>query len=165
MKMQRVVPALIAPAMAWLCVVLLARAALADDTDHFLGRWHWNKAQSTLAPGDPTPQDVKASIVSADNGHIKWTADVTDNHGKRHIETFDGRPDGTFFPVLGAGRDVTAAFTIVNGALRSIFKGANGASDSQSCRISADDKQMTCHGTWTDGRGASEHYIDVYDRT
>ena len=164
-KMHPAVPALLVSAMVGLCVTLASGAAPADETNHFLGRWHWNRAKSTLAPGDPTPQDVKASIVSADNGHIKWTADVTDNQGKRHIETFDGKPDGTFFPVVGAGHDVTAAFTIGNGALQSTFKGANGASDSQSCTVSADDKEMTCRGTWTDGKSKSEHYIDVYDRT
>jgi predicted heme/steroid binding protein len=159
MKMRIVVPALIG-----ICAGLMAGTALAE-TNHFLGRWHWNKALSTLAPGEPAPQDVKSSIVSADGGQIKWTADLTDEAGKRHIETFDGKPDGTFFPVVGAGADVTASFSWNNGTLQSVFRSAHGGSDTQTCTVSADDKQMTCRGTWSDGRGKSEQYVDVYDRT
>jgi hypothetical protein len=142
---------------------LMVGSASAENA-HFIGKWHWNRAQSTLAPNEPAPQDVNASIQSADAGHIKWTAEVVDHKGQKHAETFDGKPDGKFYPVAGAGAKVTASFTWINDTLQSVFKEPDGGSDTQTCALSADTKKMTCTGTWSDGK-SNERYVDIYDRT
>ncbi|HEX9463843.1 MAG TPA: hypothetical protein VGB82_14690 [Alphaproteobacteria bacterium] len=150
-------------AVAGLCAGFMANSAVAED-NHFLGQWQWNKARSKLAPDEPAPQDVRANIQNADNGAIRWSAEITDNNGRKHAETFDGKPDGTFYPVQGAGDGVTAAFTWNGGTLQSVFKHPSGGADTQSCHVEANNKTMACNGTWTDGKGVKETYIDVYDR-
>ena len=40
-----------------LCAVLAASSAWADSSP-FVGRWHLNRAQSTLPPGEPVPKDL-----------------------------------------------------------------------------------------------------------
>jgi hypothetical protein len=153
---------LILPALA-VCGGLLAEPAAAED-NHFLGQWQWSKERSKLAPDEPAPRDVKANIQTADGGAIRWTADLVDQTGQKHSESFNGKPDGTFYPVQGAGQGVTASFKWNGGALESVFRHTSGGSDSQSCHVEANNKTMVCNGTWTDGRGAKESYIDVYER-
>lgn len=145
-----------------ICAGATAAPALADE-NQFLGHWHWNKAKSTLAPGEPTPKDASAVIESADGGAIRWSAVIIDDQGQRHTEMFNGKPDGTDYPVQGAD-NVTAAFTWTNGDLRSVFKGRNGGSDTQSCHVESDNRTMICKGTWSDGSGTTQNYVDVYER-
>ena len=154
---------LILPAAAGLSLGLLSGAAVAED-NHFLGQWHWSKARSTLIGDEPVPQDVRANIENADNGAIRWTAEVVDHNGNRHSETFSGKPDGNFYPVQGARDGVSAAFTWNGGTLQSVFKHRDGISDTQSCHVDANNKTMVCNGTWTDGKGTQETFVDVYER-
>lgn len=141
--------------------VTLASAAIADE-NQFLGQWHWNKAKSTLAAGEPAPRDASATIESANGGAIRWSAVIVDDDGQTRTQRFDGKPDGTPYPVQGAD-NVTAAFTWTNGDLHSVFKSRDGGSDMQSCHVEADNRTMICKGTWTDG-STTENYVDVYDR-
>jgi hypothetical protein len=134
------------------------------ESNPFVGRWHWNVAQSMLAPGEPTPQEVTTEITSADGGRITWTANLIDHKGVKRMETFDGAANGSFFPVRGAGDGTTAAFTLANGTLQSTFRHPSGGSDTQTCTPSTDDRTMTCRGSWSDGKGHTAAYVDVYDR-
>ena len=126
---------LILPALA-VCGGLLAEPAAAED-NHFLGQWQWSKERSKLAPNEPAPRDVKANIQTADGGAIRWTADLVDQTGQKHSESFNGKPDGSFYPVQGAGQGVTASFKWNGGALESVFRHTSGGSDSQSCHVEA----------------------------
>ena len=146
-----------------LCTVMTSQAALAD-TNPFLGHWHWNKAQSALAPDEPAPKDVVADVSRADSGDIKWTATMTDHKDQSRTESFSAAPDGTFHEVEGAGKDTMAAFTLNNGQLQSTFKNLTGGTDTQTCSVSADHNVMTCKGIWSDGKGDTAPYTDVYDR-
>ena len=130
----------------------------------FVGHWHWNAAESLVPPDEPTPREVTAEITSADGTRITWTASLIDHMGQKHVETFDGLPNGVFFPVQGAGDGTTAAFTLANGVLQSTFRHPSGGSDTQSCTPSTDDRKLTCRGAWSDGKGHTTAYVDVYDR-
>jgi hypothetical protein len=44
-----------------LCAALAASSAWADSSA-FVGRWHWNPAQSTMPPGEPAPNDLTAEF-------------------------------------------------------------------------------------------------------
>ncbi len=48
-----------------LCAVLAASAAWAGSSP-FVGRWHWNRAQSTPPPGEPVPKDLICEISRAE---------------------------------------------------------------------------------------------------
>jgi hypothetical protein len=148
---------------AGLCAGMAVGAASAES-NRFVGHWHWNAAQSMIPPDEPTPREVTADITSADGARIAWTASLTDHMGQKRVETFEGLPDGSFGPVQGAGDGTTAAFTLANGVLQSTFRHPSGGSDTQSCTPSTDDRRLTCRGTWSDGKGHTTAYIDVYDR-
>jgi len=146
-----------------LCAGMAVGAASAE-TNRFIGRWHWNAAQSLVPSDEPTPREVTAEITSADGARITWTASLVNHMGQKRVETFDGLPNGVFFPVQGAGGGTTAAFTLANGVLQSTFRHPSGGSDIQSCTASTDDRKLTCRGTWSDGKGHTTAYVDVYDR-
>lgn len=146
-----------------LCAGLATSAAWAAGPS-FVGKWHWNKAASTMAEGEPAPQEVWANITSANSNQINWTADITDHTGKHRAETFDGLTDGGFYPVKGSD-DTTAAFVMNDGKLTSTFQSKGGATDKQTCALSTDGQKMTCTGIWSDGKGHSDNYVDVYDRS
>jgi len=148
---------------AGLCAGMAVGAASAES-NRFVGRWHWNAAQSVIPPDEPTPREVTAEIKSADDGRITWTASLIDHMGQQRVETFDGPPDGSFLAVQGSGDGTTAAFTLADGKLQSTFRHPSGGSDAQTCTPSADDRKLTCRGTWSDGKGRTTAYVDVYDR-
>ena len=143
-----------------LCVALVASSAWAEGSS-FVGRWHWNRAQSTLPPGEPVPSDVIAEIVRADSMHVTWSLTVIAAQGQNSVETFDAVPNGEFYPI---NSDTTAAFSLIGNTLQATFKGSTGQTDSLTCTLAADQKKMTCKGVLSSGDGRTTNYVDVYDR-
>jgi hypothetical protein len=152
---------------SWLAAAALA-TALANSAfgaePSFVGKWHWNEGKSSLAAGEPVPQDVQATIEAADAKKVSWTVTITDHAGKKHVETFEGAPDGTAAPVKGSSDGTMAMFTLAGNVMKSTFKSASGQTDTQSCALSEDQKTLNCAGTWNDGKGQVSKYVDVYDR-
>ena len=148
------------PMVMGLCAVLAASSAWAGSSP-FVGRWHWSRAQSTLPPGEPVPQDLICAISRAENSHVKWSITVRTVEGRQHVETFDTVANGEFYPISS---ETTASFRLTGDTLQATFKGPAGQSDAQTCTISADHKQMTCKGVLTEGDGLTVNYVDVYDR-
>ena len=143
-----------------LCAALVASSAWAESS-LFVGRWHWNRAQSALPPGEPVPKDLICDIARADTSHVQWSLTVLTAEGRPHVETFDTVANGEFYPV---GSGTTASFRLTGDALQATFTGPTGQSDAQTCTLSADHKQMTCRGVLTEGDGRTVNYVDVYDR-
>ena len=142
------------------CVVLAASSAWAEDSP-FVGRWHWNRAQSTMPPGEPVPNDVTAEISRADSTHLKWSLTVLDSQSQSNVETFDAPANGEFYPVSS---DTTAAFRLTGSTLQATFKGPSGQTDDLTCTVAGDQKKMTCRGVLSDEKGRTANYADVYDR-
>jgi hypothetical protein len=143
-----------------LCFVLAAGSAWADSSG-FVGRWHLNRAQSVLPPGEPVPSDVIAEILRADGMHVRWSLTVIAAQGQNSVETFDAVANGEFYPI---NSDTTAAFRLKGNLLQSTFKGPSGQTDTLTCMLSADQRKMTCRGALSDGDGRTTNYVDVYDR-
>ncbi len=141
-------------------VVLAAGSAWADSSA-FVGRWHLNRTQSILPPGEPVPSDVIAEISRADSTHVKWSLTVVAAQGQTSVETFDTVANGEFYPI---NSDTTAALSLNGNRLQSTFKGPNGQTDTLTCTLSADQRKMTCRGALNDGDGRTTSYVDVYDR-
>ena len=59
---------------------------------------------------------------------------------------------------------MTASARMADETLQATFNGPAGRSDTQTCMVSANRKQMTCKGVLSDGQGHSVSYVDVYDR-
>jgi hypothetical protein len=145
-----------------ICAALAASSARADGGP-FVGRWHWNRAQSKLPPGGPVPNDLTSEISRADS-HVKWSVTIlTTDLGTQawHIETFEAAADGESHPISS---DTALACRLAGGGLQTTFKGPAGESDTQTCTLSPDGKQMTCSGALTGRDGATVNYVDVYDR-
>ena len=139
----------------------VAAGSVAAEGNPFVGRWHLNREQSTLPPGDPVPDDLSSEISRADAGQVKWSVTVLTPDGRTFVETFNGVADGEFHPISS---DTTASFQLTADTLRSTFKGPTGQSDVQTCTLSTDQKQMTCRGVLNDGNGRVQAYVDVFDR-
>jgi hypothetical protein len=150
----------IAKAVVGLSIVLAAGAAWADSSS-LIGRWHWNRAQSTMPPGEPVPNDLTVEISRVDNTHVKWSLTVLAAQGRKNVEAFDTPANGEFYPVSS---DTTAAFRIGESSLAATFKGPAGETDTLTCTVSADRLKMTCKGALVDGHGRAVNYVDVYDR-
>jgi len=143
-----------------LCALLATSSAWAESSP-FVGRWQLNRVQSTLPPGEPVPKDLICEVSRADNSHVKWSVTVLTAAGRQHVETFDTVANGEFYPLSS---ETTASFRLTGDTLQATFKGPTGQSDTQTCTISADHKQMTCRGVLTEGDGRTVNYVDVYDR-
>ena len=141
--------------------IVLATGSAWADSSAFVGRWHLNQAQSVLPPGEPVPKDVIAEISRADSTHVKWSLTVVAAQGQTSVETFDAVANGEFYPI---NSDTTAAFSLNGSLLKATFKGPSGQTDTLTCTLSADQREMTCRGALSDGDGRTTNYIDVYDR-
>lgn len=139
-------------------------AAPAAESGPFVGEWHWNKAESTSAAGEPVPREMVLNVTSADPARVVWTLTVIDAQGERHVQSFNGAGDGKPVPIPGSTDGSTTAFTVTATKLDSVSASADGSSDRSSCSLSVDRKKMSCHGTESDGKGHSVTYVDVYDR-
>jgi hypothetical protein len=154
----------IAAALTFAGFCATASGAWADDGS-FVGRWTLNAAQSKMSPDEPVPKAVMAEVTAADSHHVTWTSRVTDNKGQTHTETFDGVPDGKFYPITGDSKGVTASYTLKGGTIVSVFKGSTAEdTDTVTCVLSTTGKQLICDGTISFGKGHLDTYKDVYDR-
>jgi len=142
------------------CVALVVSAAWAESSP-FVGRWHWNRAQSTLPPGEPWPNDVVSEISRADGDSVTWSVTIVTPDGASHVVTLESGADGESHRISS---DTTASVRLIGSGLQTIFQGPSGRSDVQTCTVSADNQKMTCKGVLTDGAGHRASYVDVYDR-
>jgi len=76
-----------------LCVALAAGAAWAESGP-FVGRWHWNRAESTLPPDEPFPNDLVNEISQADDSAVRWSVTIVTSDGQRHVVTFEATAGG-----------------------------------------------------------------------
>src|SRR5579864_7415824 len=83
----------------------------AEDAGAFVGEWHWNKAESSVIPGEPLPREVVLRIASATPARVQWTLTRTDADGSQHTESFGG--------AAAASRDPSPARPIPPAPLRS----------------------------------------------
>jgi hypothetical protein len=143
-----------------LCAALTVSSAWAESSP-FVGRWHWNRTQSTLPPGEPAPNDLTSDISRADGNFVTWSVTIVTPDGQLHVVAFDAAANGESYRV---SRDTTASARLTGDTLQATFNGPTGRSDTQTCIVSADHQQMTCRGVLTDGHGRTVNYVDLYDR-
>jgi hypothetical protein len=143
-----------------LCIASVAGSAWADS-NAFVGRWHWNRTQSTRPAGEPVLNEVTAKISRVDSTHMQWSITVLASQGQTSVETFDAVANGEFYPI---NSDTTAAFRLVGNTLQETFKGSNRADRHPDCTLATDRKKMTCQGVLSSGEGRTTTYVDVYDR-
>jgi hypothetical protein len=133
------------------------------QSNPFVGRWHWNSAQSVQPPGEPAPKDVVTEITRMDEAGVSWSLTVLSDGDQREVETFSAAPDGAFHPI-NTDTDTTVAFHLMGSGLQVTFKGASGQTDTLTCALSPAHDRMTCNGVLSSGDGHATSYVDVYDR-
>ena len=143
----------------WL--VLAAGASAWAETNPFIGRWHWNRAQSKLPVGETLPADMVADFSRVDALHVRWRITTTNPQGQQSIESFDTPANGEFYPV---NADTMVAIRLGRSTLQATFKGPQGQTDELNCTVSTDRQVMTCDGKMTRADGRTQSYADVYDR-
>src|SRR6185295_18117716 len=115
------------PVIVGLCAALMVSSAWAEGSP-FVGRWHWNREQSTLPPGEPAPNDLISEISRADGTYVTWSVTIVTPDGQPHVVTFDARANGEFIRVSS---DTTASARLAGDTLQATFKGPTGQSDAQ----------------------------------
>jgi hypothetical protein len=143
-----------------LCMIVTAGSALAEGSP-FMGRWHWNQALSTLPAGEPVPGDMMAEFSRIDQNHVRWSITVTNEQGQPTMRSFDLPPNGEFYPISG---DTTASVRVTGTTLQAEFKGPSDQSDTLTCTLTQQGKEMSCNGEVTGEDGKKVSYVDVYDR-
>jgi hypothetical protein len=136
----------------------------AAQSPSFAGNWRWNRAQSTIAPGEPVPNEVVLAIGAAEVGRVQWTLTRVDSKAGKVAESYSGTGDGRPAPVIGAPPGTTARFTVTPTTLTSSYAYVDGSSERATCTLSPDARVMTCAGTDDDGKGHTSTYRDVFDR-
>ena len=141
-----------------------AAGAAYADAGPFVGQWHWNQAESQMAPGETAPKEIVLNIASADAAHVQWTLTVTAANGQQQVESVAATGDGKAVQVPGSPPRTMRAFTVTPTSLQDAFTGPDGSSDHATCTVSPDRKKLTCRGVESDGKGHSANYVDVFDR-
>jgi len=139
---------------------LFAGSVWAEDSP-FIGRWHWNRAQSTLPAGEAVPADLMADFSRIDSAHVRWSITVVNAQGQPTMKSFDAPANGEFYPI---SNDTTASFRLIGPALEATFKGPLNQTDTLTCTVAEQKKKMTCNGVVRGLDGKTENYVDVYDR-
>jgi hypothetical protein len=147
--------------LSGLCLLGQAGAAPVDNSP-FVGRWHLNKAQSKLPPGEPVAADIIADFARIETTHVKWTVTVTNGQGQPATDSFDVPANGEYYPISS---QTMAAFNLTDATLKATFKEKTGISDVLICELSPNKAKMTCRGMLTGNNGKTNSYIDVYDRS
>src|SRR5437899_11454949 len=111
-----------------LCVALAAGAAWAESSP-FVGRWHWNQAESTLPAGEPSPTDVVSEISRADGSSVTWSVTIVTPDGQPHVVTLEAGADGESHRISS---DTTASVRLIGSGLQTTFTGPAGRSDVRS---------------------------------
>ena len=143
-------------------VTCLPSARAWAEASPFVGRWHYNKALSTLRPGEASASNLVAEISRVDSTHLRWSVTTRDSQGKDDVESFDIPANGEFYPI---SEDAAASFRVSGTTLQAMFKDQNGQSDAMTCTLSSNQAKMTCNGLITQVDGKTAKYVDVFDRT
>jgi hypothetical protein len=139
----------------------LTAGSVSAQDGPFVGRWHWNRTQSTMPPDEVAPNDLTSEISRADGDRVTWSVTIVTPDGQPNVVTFDAAADGQMYRISG---DTTASARLTGDTLQAAFKGPTGLLDAQTCTVSVDRQQMTCTGVLSDGDGQTVSYVDVYDR-
>jgi hypothetical protein len=129
-----------------------------------MGTWKLNEAKTKLAPrmGKNSTVVYKSSWFGDD---VKVTVDGTDRNGKPAHNTWSGRFDGKFYPVVGDPTSDARAYKVVDDHTMDI-KVANKGHVTSSGRIvvSADGKSRTITLMGRDAKGKKFKSKGVYDK-
>jgi hypothetical protein len=89
--------------IALACMLSVVACRNQQKTNPWVGTWKLDKTASKL---NEVPQQEVMQIDAADHGSIKYTIRGTSDDGKEYSESYDGKPDGGFYPVTVNGKQL-----------------------------------------------------------
>ena len=87
--------------IALACALFVVACRNQQKTNPWVGTWKLDKAASRLTE---VPQQEEMQIDAADQRSVKYTIRGTGDDGKQYSESYDGKPDGGFYPVTVNGK-------------------------------------------------------------
>jgi hypothetical protein len=124
------------------CMLVIVACRNQQKTNPWVGSWKLDKTASKLGE---VPQQEVMQIDAADRSSIKYTIRGTSDDGKQYTESYDGKPDGGFYPVTVNGKELgNIAFQLQSDhVLSAQGKGAGGSTLTETATLSDDGKSIT----------------------
>ena len=128
--------------LALACILAAVACRNQQKTNPWLGTWKLDKAASKLTE---VPQQEEMQIDAADQHSVKYTIRGTSDDGKQYSESYDGKPDGGFYPVTVNGKPLgNIAYRLQSDRVFTAQgKGAGGSTLAETATLADDGKSIT----------------------
>lgn len=125
----------------------------------WVGAWRLDTGSSHL---DESPHEETMQIEAADKGALKYTIYGTAQDGKQYTESYDGRTDGSFYPVIVNGTQLgqIAYHWDSDHVCSAHGKGPGGTTLTETATLSSDGETITIKSR----EGKEEEETAVYRR-
>ena len=148
---------LILVGLAFACMLFVVACRNQQKTNPWVGTWKLDKTASKLTE---VPQQEEMQIDAADQRSVKYTIRGTGDDGKEYSESYDGKPDGGFYPVTVNGKQLgNIAYQLRSDhVITAQGKGPGGSTLDETATLSDDGKSITIRSR----EGKAEEETAVY---
>jgi hypothetical protein len=128
--------------LALACMLAVVACRKQQKENPWVGTWNLDKTASKLTE---VPQQEMMQIDVADQHSVKYTIRGTSDDGKQYFESYDGKPDGGFYPVTVNGKPLgNIAYQLQSDhVFTAQGKGAGGSILTETATLSDDGKSIT----------------------
>lgn len=123
------------------CMLAVVACRKQQKENPWVGTWKLDKTASKLTE---VPQQEVMQIDSADQSSIKYTIRGASDDGKQYSESYDGKPDGGFYPVTVNGKPLgNIAYQLQSDhVFTAQGKGPGGTTLAETATLAADGKSI-----------------------
>ena len=124
------------------CMLAVVACRNQQKTNPWVGTWKLDKTASKLTE---VPQQEEMQIDAADQHSVKYTIRGTSDDGKQYSESYDGKPDGGFYPVTVNGKPLgNIAYQLQSDhVFTAQGKGLGGSTLAETATLANDGKSIT----------------------
>ena len=128
--------------LALACMLSVVACRNQQKMNPWVGTWKLDKTASKL---NEVPQQEEMQIDAADQRSVKYTVRGTADDGKQYSESYDGKPDGGFYPVTVNGKQLgNIAYQLRSDhVFTAQGKGPGGNTLDETATLSDDGKSIT----------------------
>jgi len=128
--------------LALSCTLFVVACRNQQKTNPWIGTWKLDKTASKLTE---VPQQEEMQIDAADQRSVRYTIRGTGDDGKQYSESYDGKPDGSFYPVNVNGKPLgNIAYQFRSDhVITAQGKGPGGSTLDETATLSGDGKSIT----------------------
>ena len=142
--------------LALACMLSVVACRNQQKMNPWVGTWKLDKTASKL---NEVPQQEEMQIDAADQRSVKYTVRGTADDGKQYSESYDGKPDGGFYPVTVNGKQLgNIAYQLRSDhVFTAQGKGPGGNTLDETATLSDDGKSITIKSR--EGKEAEETVV------